>query len=79
MAATIFDTHVAFKNLTRAGIPDEQAEAIINAMTHGFDNTVTKEYLDDVIDRLLLRTTHRSFLISYSAIGALFMLQKLFS
>ena len=44
--ATTFDTHAYVKRLTRAGMPEDQAEILANGQSDLYERLVTKEYFE---------------------------------
>ena len=45
-AQPTFDTHVFVKRLTRAGMPEDQAEVLANGQADLYERLVTKEYFE---------------------------------
>ena len=44
--ALTFDTHAFVKRLTRAGMPEDQAEVLANGQSDLYERLVTKEYFE---------------------------------
>ena len=50
-----FDTHKSFKHLVKAGIPEQQAEAIIDCQPNSQSELATKANLETAIAKLEVR------------------------
>ena len=44
--ALTFDTHAFVKRLTKAGMPEDQAEVLANGQSDFYERLVTKEYFE---------------------------------
>ena len=44
--AVTFDTHAFVKRLTKAGMPEDQAEVLANGQSDLYERLVTKEYFE---------------------------------
>lgn len=53
MATVTFDTLKLVEQLRAAGIPAEQAEAVVRVIAAAQDELVTKPYLDSTLERML--------------------------
>ena len=52
--ALTFDTHAFVKRLTRAGMPEDQAEVLANGQADLYERLVTKEHLEQKLGALEL-------------------------
>ena len=52
--ALTFDTHAFVKRLTRAGMPEDQAEVLANGQADLYERLVTKEHLEQRLGALEL-------------------------
>ena len=48
-----FDTHAFVKRLTRAGMPEDQAEVLANGQSNLYERLVTKEYFEFTLNHEL--------------------------
>ena len=53
MTTVTFDTLKLVDKLKSAGIPPEQAEAVVRVIAESQDELVTREHLDHALDRVL--------------------------
>ena len=51
--AVNFDTHAFVKRLTRAGMPEDQAEVLANGQSDLYERLVTKEYFEFTLNHEL--------------------------
>ena len=56
--ALTFDTHAFVKRLTRAGMPEDQAEVLANGQADLYERLVTKEHLEQKLGALALTLRH---------------------
>ncbi len=78
MAAIMFDTHAFVKELTQAGMPEAQAEALArNQATLIDEKLVTKQDLKRELRELELRLTLRLGSMMVVAIGVVAALVKM--
>lgn len=71
MAVLAFDAHASVKALRRAGFDDAQAEAVteqINAAIR--ENLVTKDYLENAVERLELRIATKMYAAVVVGVGS---------
>ena len=74
MSTLAFDTHAFVKDLTRAGMPEEQAEVLARSQAALLDgNPATKQDLKELESRLTLRLGS----VTVVAIGVVAALVKL--
>ena len=53
MASITFDTLELVDKLKSAGIPQERAEAVVRVIAETLETLVTKDYLDNRLDKVL--------------------------
>jgi len=53
MTTITFDTHKFFQNLLDAGFDQKQAEAVLRVVTEAHDSLVTRDYLDQRLEKEL--------------------------
>lgn len=72
MATLAFDTHKAVKALREAGFDDSQAEAVTERISAAIgENLVTKDDLDNAVEKLELRITTRTYAAIVVGVGSI--------
>ena len=78
MAAIMFDTHAFVKELTKAGMPEPQAEVLARSQAQMIDEKLaTKEYLKQLELRLTYNLTVRFGSMMVVAVGVMAALVKM--
>ena len=79
MAAVAFDTHEHIKALIKAGMPEAQAEAVVNSQKSLADSTlVTKSDLHDELMPIKQDMTMIKFTLGILSVGIGAIFMKLF-
>lgn len=64
MSTITFDTMQLVKELRSAGLPQEQAEAVVRAIVTSQDTLVTREHFDAKIEVLRLENAHTRWMLA---------------
>lgn len=78
MTTYTIDTAAAIKRMAEAGLPREQAEAIVETFAESNDALVTKADLQAAVDSLEARLTVRIITAQVATATLLFVLLKFF-